>query len=428
MHLALLMMVKNEEKRILVSLESIKDVVNSVVIYDTGSVDSTIDIITKFCKAHSLPLRLKQGEFVDFSTSRNESIEFAETFDDIDYLLLMDCNDELRGSNELLEFLKKDDLCSAYMIQQQWLACNNLITYYNVRLIKSRFNWRFKGVVHEYIYNTKSERLLGYPKCPDNIILYQNRNLDDDKSQKRFIRDQDLLLQEHLKNPDDPRTVFYLAQTYGCLRNHEKAYEYYLKRSKQIGFFEEVYHSHFRLGESGGYIGLPWETLQQHYLDSLSIMERVEPLIKLAEHYREKKQWFTSFMFINQACNLPHPICSLNYDKYAYDYQRYHLMGIIAWYCGRYNEGIDAIRKLLINKPDSEIDLANLKFYEDALKEKEAKNKPEEKNETTKKKFISNKMSELKVLNPSLTQKQLEKKALMNYKLERRKLKKETSS
>ena len=96
-HVALLMMVKNETKRLLVSLESTIGYVNSIVIYDTGSTDDTIEILQKFSAKYKIPLRLKQGEFENFATSRNIALDFADTFDDIDYLLLMDTNDEIRG-------------------------------------------------------------------------------------------------------------------------------------------------------------------------------------------------------------------------------------------------------------------------------------------------------------------------------------------
>ena len=44
-HIAVLMMVKNETKRLNVSLNSIKDFADSLVIFDTGSTDDTIELI-----------------------------------------------------------------------------------------------------------------------------------------------------------------------------------------------------------------------------------------------------------------------------------------------------------------------------------------------------------------------------------------------
>ena len=54
--LALTMMVKNESKRIKYSLESVKDIVDKFIILDTGSHDSTQDIIRDFCKINNIEL------------------------------------------------------------------------------------------------------------------------------------------------------------------------------------------------------------------------------------------------------------------------------------------------------------------------------------------------------------------------------------
>ena len=105
-HIAVLIMVKNESKRIRVTLDSIKDIVDSLVVYDTGSEDDTIDIIKGFCEESGIPLRLKEGEFVDYSASRNVSLEFADSFEDIDYILLMDTNDEVRNGQSLRKFVE----------------------------------------------------------------------------------------------------------------------------------------------------------------------------------------------------------------------------------------------------------------------------------------------------------------------------------
>ena len=74
-HIALLIMVKNETKRLHVTLNSVIGHVNSIVAFDTGSTDDTIDILKKFSEKHNIPLRLKEGGFIDFSTSRNVSLD-----------------------------------------------------------------------------------------------------------------------------------------------------------------------------------------------------------------------------------------------------------------------------------------------------------------------------------------------------------------
>ena len=137
-----LMMVKNEKKRIHVSLESVTGTVDCLIIYDTGSTDDTIEIITKHCEKHKLNLYMIHGEFINFSESRNISLDYADTIP-VHFLLLLDTNDELQGGNELKKFCKKemDSNNNAYLICQHWWY-GKYDKYFNVRFIKARKHWR----------------------------------------------------------------------------------------------------------------------------------------------------------------------------------------------------------------------------------------------------------------------------------------------
>ena len=425
-HTAVLMMVKNEHKRLHITLESIKKFANSLVIYDTGSTDNTIEICQNFCKINNISLRLKQGEFVDFSTSRNVALDFADSYEDIDYLLLLDTNDELKGGVILKkiaeEYMEKDK--SAFLISQEWFSVTTN-KYYNVRFVKAHKGWRYKGVVHEYICNEDTVEDKKVDKLQiGELYIYQDRTKDDDKTSKRFIRDEILLKKEYLKNPDEPRTLFYLAQTYSCLKDHESAYYYYKLRAKIIeGFFEERYESCFKCGEFSENLNLDWYDSFGWYMKAFEVIPRVEPIIKIADYYRNKNNWIIAHTFAKLACELPYPDnCILFVDKLSYDYKRWHLYSIIAFYVGNYEEGEKAcnlaIENGIKNNVESvELDKSNLKFYLDKKKDikSDVKNdmqssiKPDVK--ITKNDFIKIKIEELQKQNSKITHNEAYKKA-----------------
>ena len=91
------MMVKNEEKSIKLSIDSFKNYIDTVVVFDTGSTDNTVDIIKKTCAENKQTLHLKQGQFKTFPESRNEALEFADKFP-FKYILMMDAGDEFKTS------------------------------------------------------------------------------------------------------------------------------------------------------------------------------------------------------------------------------------------------------------------------------------------------------------------------------------------
>ena len=412
-HIALLIMCKNESFRIHVTLESIIGFVDSVVCFDTGSTDNTIEIVQNFCAKNNIPLHLKQGTFSDFSTSRNESLDFADTFSEIDYLLLMDINDELRGGQYLRkvtsEFSSKPQ--SAFLVCQQWYS-GRLDYYYNVRFVKTRCGWRYKGRVHEYMQknNTSTTEVNddtqnSLVKLSDELILYQDRTKDDDKSAKRYARDKVLLLEDYKQNPKEPRTLFYLAQTCECLNQQDDAYYYYKLRSKEGGFQEEVFHALHRLGKIS--IRLKhdfYDSTIGWFMKAFEHSKRAEPLVDIADYYLEKKQWALGFNFASMACELTYPSnCLLFIDKNVYDYQRWHLLGIAGYYVQKYKEGKMGCLKAIEAGHNSELDKMNLTFYENIEKEEAQK-------DMTKKQFFTAHEKQLRSENPKITEKQLNTK------------------
>lgn len=377
-NIACLMIVKNEEKRIHISLESVIGTVKCFIIYDTGSTDKTKEIIINFCEKNKINLYMIEGEFVNFSVSRNVLLDYADT-KDVHFLLLLDTNDELKGGDILFKLATSEMYTNncAYYICQYWFSGNHN-KYFNIRFIKPRKNWRYKGVVHEYISDISEE--FGKEKGPnalrltDNIFLYQDKTMDDDKSSKRFYKDKLLLLSEYKKNPTETRNLFYLAQTCSCLSQKEDAFYYFKLRSKLDGFYEEKFHSFLRCGELSQELKYNWyDSSLAFYMKALEILYRAEPLIKISQYYNKEKKWLLSYNFIKMACSLPYPKNAILFvDKMAYDYTRWHIMGIVAYYCGYYLEGKLACLKAIETGLNPTLDKNNLKFYEEKISEGES--------------------------------------------------------
>lgn len=401
-HIALLMMLKNEEKRLHVSLESVVGYVDSLIIYDTGSTDRTISILKEFSEKHLIPLRLKEGQFVNFCESRNVSLDFADTFEDVDFLLLLDCNDVLKGGDDLRKFvadMANKPESSAFLVTQEWWSGQHC-KYFNTRLCKPRKGWRYVGSVHEYMtnFNDKGEEVRdNIVKAPDSIVLYQDRTQDDDKTGRRFTRDKELLLKDYEKDPHEPRMLFYLAQTCGCLDQKEEAMKYYKLRVKEVGFFEEIFHAYLRLGELAMSLKLDWSESMGYFMQAFEKLQRAEPLVFIADYYFSKRVWPLAYMFINLACSLEYPHDLILFvDKTAYVYKRWHLMALICLNFNKFEQGKDACLRAIQGNPDAECDKMNLKLYEDIEKNK----KKEVMSKMTKNEFINMTVAEMKKQQP----------------------------
>jgi glycosyltransferase involved in cell wall biosynthesis len=377
------MMVKNETKRIHVTLESCIGVADCMIVFDTGSTDNTIEIISSFCEKHKIPLHLKKGEFLDFSKSRNVLLNFADN--KADYLIQLDCNDEIKNGDAFKNFIKnfhaqnRSDICG-FQTCQQWLFGGRIDKFFNMRLIKTKQQWKYKCRVHEYIMCPLFEKNpASIIRLPEEILtIFQNRTLDDDKSSKRFHRDKILLYEDFIDNPHEPRTLFYLAQSCACLNQYDEAFKYYKLRIKETGFIEETYHCYFRCGELSNTMGHSWEECMGWYISALEFSEtifknpRLEPLVPLITHYFDSKKYRLAYLFCKKAISLSYPDDALLFvNRMEYEYTRYHHMAIVGYYCGKMKEGRESCLKAIkygiehpiIDPPLYKCDIDNLKFY-----------------------------------------------------------------
>ena len=401
-----LLMVKDEEKRIEITLQSIKNYVQALIIYDTGSVDNTINVIREFSEKNKLNLYIKRGTFIDFAASRNEALQFAETVA-VHYLLLLDSSDELQGGNALVktakQYFEKEN--NAFYLCQKWYS-GSVNTYFNIRLIKNNSGFRYFGVVHEYIKDTLSqttEPRFTCPKIPE-IVLYQDRTQDGNKSYNRFSRDRELLLREHENNPKEPRTLFYLAQTFECLKDYENALKYAILRLGVIGYEEERFHSLMRCGDCCVKLNREWSESMSWYLKAVEEFARAEPLVKIADYYRNKQMYYLAFMYIDYACKLKMPETNLFVDSYVYNYYRWHLMSVIGFYVSEMEKGKAACLKAIEQGVNKEQDLKNLSYYNT--------NSQSSERET----FVQSTLQELKHKFPNIPQQKLLKRAVAKWK------------
>lgn len=362
MHIAAVIMVKDESKLIKITLISCLGVVDSLVVYDTGSTDNTVEIIKDFSIKHNIPLHLKHGKFVDFSTSRNILLDYVDEITEIDYAILLDSNDVI-VENNLKRFLSAHgDTNACFFVTQLWKNKNIFFSEYKTcRLIKPRKQLKYKGVVHELLNILDNKPV----DVPFEILLLENdRSYDNSKSKLRWKDDLQKLLSHHNIDPECTRTIFYLARTYEALNDFQNALNYFTKRSQiQKGQNDEIFYSLYRCGINSVKLHQDWSVSMDFFMRSIEHTKRVEPMIEICKHYQAKNQWLLAYIFINLACQFEKPENGLFVNKHYYDYLRWHLKGIVCYYCCKYKEGEEACQKAISTKFDIITDSKNLQFY-----------------------------------------------------------------
>ena len=145
---SLCMIVKNEEDVLARCLESAADLVDEIIIVDTGSADRTREIAARFTEhVFDLPWR------DDFSEARNAAFDRAS----MDYCLWLDADDVLlEPDREAFRKLKEtlDPSVDVVMAPSPVVFDEHgrvVHSYYRERLIRNGAGMRWEGAVHEAI-------------------------------------------------------------------------------------------------------------------------------------------------------------------------------------------------------------------------------------------------------------------------------------
>jgi len=300
-------MVKNESEYILPTLSSCVKSVDEYIIFDTGSTDNTIEVIKQFCEKNNKRLHILEGTFVDFSTSRNQLLRFADG--KATFILLMDSGDELRDTGILRDYLKENPMGGDFFDMMFNIKENQHIKrFYRPTIIRAVSDFIYERKVHEYL-TIKKDCKKRYVKS--NIIeccIFQDRDIGK-PSTDRLKRDVSILL-EDLVEPDGlDRTLFYLSQTYVNLNDYEEALKYFKMRidlgNKRGEKNEEDYIVKYRYAFALEKLKYPVKEVIEAFIDAANEKCHVEPLFQIAHRllYIDPN---AAFDFAMKACQIPY--------------------------------------------------------------------------------------------------------------------------
>lgn len=219
--ISLVMIVRNEEKVIARCLESVRGLVDEIIIVDTGSTDSTIDI------AHTYGAKIYHFGWVnDFSQARN----FALSKANYQYRFILDADEyvefwDKKEMNLLLnkEFIGVLQRCDCYEYKGEIKKSKCYIS----RLLTS--DAYYEGSIHEQVVSSV-QRI----KIP--VTIGHDGYLYADKSERNLR----ILFSEIEKTPEDSYLLFQVAHTLFAAEKYEEAHLYY-KRYFKVSKIDEVY-------------------------------------------------------------------------------------------------------------------------------------------------------------------------------------------
>jgi glycosyltransferase involved in cell wall biosynthesis len=336
-NLCLCMIVRDEAHVITECLDSVLPYIDYWVICDTGSTDDTAKIIQDYFREKGIPGELHAHEWVDFGHNRSLALDlvrgksrYAWVIDADDYIVgTPDLSDLQHGSYDL--FYRLGDNCA----------------YWRRQIFRMDLPWRYKGVVHEFAH---CDEPADHNRLPGSYhVAARKLGGARNRSEDKYARDVALLERAHSDEPEDTRTVFYLAQSHYDHGNMSMAEHWYRKRAAMGGWEEEIFYSKLRIALALESQEGSFNQVRSALLDAWEYRpQRVEPLVHLARMCRLKGDWNQAYIFAKQADETPYPETDLLFvDESVWHWRAKDECAIAAYWTGRYEESERLCRALI---------------------------------------------------------------------------------
>jgi glycosyltransferase involved in cell wall biosynthesis len=338
------MIVRNEAHIVEDVLDSVAPYISSWVIVDTGSDDGTQDLIRDHMARLGIPGELYERPWRNFGHNRTEALTLAQGHGD--YIWVMDADDIVVGTPD---FTQLD--ADIYLLRlKEASAPEAPYTYYwRAQLFRDGVRVRWVGVLHEYATWDDScvvVRLQGDYHIESRRL--GARNLDPQK----YERDRDLLLAEVERNPEDARSVFYLAQSYRSLGDFVNARKWYARRAEMGGWEEQVYYAMYEVAVLMSLLDAPWPDVQDAYLRAWQFRStRAEPLFEIAYRYRQDQRYLLGYLFARQAAEIPFPEQDVIFVSDVHAWRAIDEQAVCASWIDKHVEAFTLWRRLLA-RPD----------------------------------------------------------------------------
>ncbi len=214
---------RNEEKNLPRSIDSVKGVVDELIVVDTGSTDGTIEVAKNF------GAQVIETEWAnDFSTPRNLALENATG----DWIIFLDADeyfpegaaDNIRPTINLA--VQRRKIALLIKLVNIDIDKNNelLDSTYLCRVFKRGLH--YVGRIHEELRTEENKSVDKILPVPDSVMQIVHTGYSSGVNREKADRNLKMLLAE-LETTDEPERIYgYLAQCYNGLDDAANAERY----------------------------------------------------------------------------------------------------------------------------------------------------------------------------------------------------------
>jgi hypothetical protein len=356
-------------------LGSIRDFVDRIVIMDTGSVDGTPAVVERWLSANDMPGEVIHEPWVNFG--HNKSVLMARAHEglaagcafivwcDCDEVLVNDAGGPLTPADKVrfLDLADQHPEVGIFHFETRY----GQLRYWRWQAVRNDRLYRWVGAVHEMLVpvsDTGSAHV-------DFLFNHARKEGNGARNPSRIYEDVAMLEADLEHQPGEPRTTFYLAQSYEDAGQLDEAREMYAARvAITSGFAEERFIALLRLARLARRASEPGRA--------------IEHLAKAVGEFPHRLEGWFELMMALDAVGLPReawsvgerapwrsapPVQALFAEEDVRRWRhRFHL-GVLGWYAGRNALGYRLLRDVGTQVPPELQDLlrSNLNSFEGRL-------------------------------------------------------------
>lgn len=311
--------VKNEEKNIARSIASLQGEYDELIVIDTGSVDSTVNV----AKEHGA-VCYNYAWNNDFSKARNYAISKANG----DWIIFLDADEYYTKNTSirkyLMELVRTNDKVDALYISLHDAYKIELPSIKVIRVFKNSGEIFYRDAIHETL--TKKNGELNIIDASE--LEFMHLGYHHEIMPQKLTRNLAMLLEDIEKNGEKEHYYYYIAECYFGLRDYEKAI-FYIKKA----FSTQITH----IGEEGNYYHILLESMRQcdYPINDMEMVcdEAIELFPEMPEFYGEKGIIISSVGRLDEALRFLYKSFCLYYSndrkKLSFGYMDDHAIQVV---------------------------------------------------------------------------------------------------
>lgn len=348
--ISLCMIVRDEEKIISRCLDSVKDIVDEIIIVDTGSLDNTKKIVSQYTN------NIYDFTWVnDFSKARNFSFSKATK----DYILWLDADDViLPPDREKLKELKQqmNDEVDIYNMKYNYQFDSNgnpTLVQVRERLLKRENNYKWVSPIHEVIipYGNVVETDITITHLKEEIKdINRNLNIFEDMIKKGIKLDD---RQEYCY----AKELYYLKKIPQAIIQYEKFIKKYIEQYEEKQYL--LYTAILELSDCYKIENEETKELETLVLILKNQIPKPECLCRIGDIFLRRKQYEVAIYWFLLALDSKETEPNVDYQKFI----PYISLGVCYFWLGDIKKAYENNEKAGEIKPKDETYLRNKKIY-----------------------------------------------------------------